>query len=834
MQSKVFTQQNTLEKLSGIVKRITFHSVETGWTVLKISPFDQPLLEKTVTVHQSKVFAGATMDFYGNWMHHPKFGDQFKATKAVELKPATANALEKYLGSGLIKGVGPVTAKAIVNHFGKDTIDVFDKQINRLMEVPNIAEKKLKMISLAWEEHKDIKDVMMFLQNYDISTLFATKIYKTYGKDAISIVSDNPYKLAQDIFGVGFFSSDNIAQKMGLGKESEQRIQAAIDYVLDSSREEGHCYLTKEQIIAQVNELLELQINKLTETILSTMEADDKVKVRVLPLNDGEETTKCYYAHSIYYDEDYIAKKVKELVKKRIAMDSARVNKWISLFCEKKKISLSVEQQASIVGIVQHGFSIFTGGPGVGKTTTTKVFVQLLLAMKKTVLLAAPTGRASQRMTEVIGMQAKTIHRLLEWQASQGGFKKNDKEPLKADFLIIDESSMLDVHLAAALLRAVSSTTQVLFIGDKDQLPAVGAGNVFNDLIASDAVPVFRLTKIFRQAQESYIIRAAHEINRGVVPQILSPMANKSAWEQKVDCLFLDSEEATQEQLHFIKRVKKMAEVVPKNKYYEKEQEQKEQINGEEYEFIIPDKFRHVDIEQLVEAKTHIEELKNVLKKIHPWSTLHFGMNASETIKRLYSQTIPKYVGKQAEIQILSPMTKGSLGTAALNKLIQETVNSARQGISQIQLGERLFRVGDRIIQRRNNYDLAVFNGDIGKIIEIDNEEMKITVQFPMGLETKSVTFEKEALSEIDLAYAITIHKSQGSEFEVVIIPITTQHFNMLFRNLIYTGLTRGKKLVVFVGSRKALSMAAKNNKTVVRQTALKQLLSSEKIQKTT
>lgn len=825
MQPNVFTQQNTIEKLSGIVKRITFHSVETGWTVLKINPFDQPLLEKTVTVHQSKVFAGATMDFYGNWTHHPKFGEQFKATKAVELKPASANALEKYLGSGLIKGVGPATAKAIVNHFGKDTLDVFDTQIKRLMEVPNIAEKKLEMISLAWEEHKDIKDVMMFLQDFDISTLFATKIYKTYGKDAISVVSENPYKLAEDIYGIGFFSADTIAIKMGLGEQSEQRIQASIDHVLDSSREEGHCYLTKEQIISQVNELLTFQISETTETILNNMEKEDKVKVRVLPLHEGEEPTKCYYAHSIYFDEDYIAKKIKELVKKKIPIDSPRTNKWISLFCEKKKIALSSEQQEAIVGIVQHGFAILTGGPGVGKTTTTNVLVQLLLAMKKTVLLAAPTGRASQRMTEVIGIQAKTIHRLLEWQASQGGFKKNEQDPLKTDFLIIDESSMLDVHLASALLRSVSPKTQVLLIGDRDQLPAVGAGNVFGDLIASNAVPVFHLTKIFRQAEASFIIRYAHDINKGITPQIISPMADKNAWEEKIDCLFLDSEEATQEQLHFIKRVKKMADTLPKSQSDEKEDEQNGKIDDEAHEFTIPDKFRHVDIEKLADTKTHIEELKEVVRKIHPWSTLHFGMNASETIKRLYSQTIPKYLGKQVEIQILSPMTKGSLGTVALNKLIQETVNPARQGISQIQLGDRTFRVGDRIIQRRNNYDLAVFNGDIGRITDINNEDMKISVQFPLGLETKEVTYEKEALSEIDFAYAITIHKSQGSEFQAIIIPITTQHFNMLFRNLIYTGLTRGKKLVVFVGSRKALAMAAKNNKTVVRQTALQQLL---------
>jgi exodeoxyribonuclease V alpha subunit len=834
----VFTQQNTLEKVSGIVKRITFHSIETGWTVLKISPFDQPLQEVAVTVHQSQVFAGATMDFYGNWTHHPKFGEQFKAIKAVELKPATANALQKYLGSGLIKGVGPVTAKAIVTHFGKETLAVFDTQIHRLTEVPGIAEKKLLMIATAWEEHKDIKDVMLFLQQYDISTLFATKIYKTYGKDAVRIVSDNPYKLAEDIYGIGFFSADKIAQKMGLGEQSDQRIQAAIDHVLENSREEGHCFLTQAQILANVNELLGMPLDQQTATILEKMEAEDKVKVRLLPLTtrqgntkpyengqEEEKLTPCYYAHSLYFDEDYIAKKVTHLVKKRQPIDIPRVIRWVGVFCEKKSISLSDEQQAAIAGIVQHGFSILTGGPGVGKTTTTKVLVRLLLAMKKSVLLAAPTGRAAQRMTEVIGMQAKTIHRLLEWQPALGGFKKNEQEPLNTDVLIIDESSMLDVHVAAALLRAVSPQTQVLFIGDPDQLPAVGAGNVFGDLIASNSVPVFHLTTVFRQAQESHIIRYAHEINTGVMPQIVSPLAEKNAWERKIDCLFLDSEEATQEQLHFITRIKKMADVSQKTHHTVKETAYQWDANTDATEFRIPDKFKHVDIATLLHTTTHIEELKEVLKKIHPYSTLHYGMNASETIERLYSHTIPNYLDKQTEIQILSPMTKGSLGTIALNKRIQEVMNPARPGVSQLHLGERIFRVGDRIIQKRNNYDLQVFNGDIGTITAINNTDMTMTVQFPLGSETKAVTFEKEALSEIELAYAITIHKSQGSEFAAVIMPITTQHFTMLFRNLIYTGLTRGKKLVVFVGSRKALALAVRNTQTMVRQTALRQLL---------
>jgi exodeoxyribonuclease V alpha subunit len=823
MKANVFTQEETLSKLSGIVKRITFHSPDTGWTILKITPFNQPGTETAVIVHQSKVFAGATMEFYGNWTTHPKFGNQFKAVKAVELKPASANALEKYLGSGLIKGVGPVTAKAIVNYFGKDTLEVFDKKIIRLKEIAGIAEKKLEMIAEAWEEHKDIKDVMIFLQDYDISTLFATKIFKTYGKDAISVVSNNPYKLAEDIYGIGFFSADAVALRMGLGEESDQRIQAAIDHVLNSSREEGHCYLSKEQILANVNELLSLEIDEKTATILDSMEKQEKIKVRELVVKDAHESTKCYYAPSIYFDEDFIAKKVKILTKKKIKFDNEKVTKWISTYCDTKKIALSDEQQQSIAGIITHGFSLLTGGPGCGKTTTTNVLVALLIAMKKEVSLAAPTGRAAQRMTEVIGMPAKTIHRLLEWQPAKGGFKKDEDEPLRTDFIIIDESSMLDVHLAAAVFRAIAPTTQVLFIGDPNQLPAVGAGNVFHDLIASENVPCFRLTKIFRQAQASFIIRYAHDINKGIIPKITSPMANNNAWKEKIDCLFIDSEEATQEQLHFVKKVKSLA--AENALQLDDKKQENDDLYTKEYSFVIPDKFQHVSIEELTQTTTHVEELKAMIKKVHPWSTLHFGMNATATIKRLYSKTIPQYYGKNVEIQILSPMTKGSLGTNNLNKLIQYTVNPQRNGVAQMQLGDRTFRVGDRIIQKRNNYDLQVFNGDIGKIIAIDNEEMQMRVEFPLGIEKRIVKYEKDALSEIDFAYAITIHKSQGSEFDVLIIPLATQHFNMLFRNLLYTGLTRGKKLVVFVGSRKALAMAVLNNKTIVRQTALQELL---------
>jgi exodeoxyribonuclease V alpha subunit len=833
--SQVFNTAN-LEKLSGIVARITFHSPETGWTILKVAPFDRPGDEVAVIVHQSKVFAGATMAFYGNWAQHPKFGEQFKAVKVEELKPASANALEKYLGSGLIKGVGPAFAKRIVKHFGKDTLEVFDTDIDRLMEVPGIAQKKLKTIVNAWEEHKDIKDVMLFLQSYDISTLFAVKIYKTYSKDAIKVVSENPYRLAKDIYGIGFFSADKVALSMGLSTDSEQRISAAIEHVLAASREEGHCYLTTAQIVKQVNELLENKLDDRVQPLLDTMEQAGDVKTRQLvpPQVTKSETptvdtavlkATCYYAPSIYYDEDYIAKKVKQLADNHTSVDTKRMDAWIAKYREKYGISLSDEQQQAVTSIAGCGLSILTGGPGCGKTTTTRVIVGLLNAMGKKVVLGAPTGRASQRMTEVIGLQAKTLHRLLEWQPAQGGFKKNEQEPLKADVLIIDECSMLDVHLAAAALRAVSLGTQVLFIGDADQLPPVGAGNVFKDIIASDTVPVFRLTKIFRQAQESSIIRFAHEINKGVTPKVESPFHIPSIWKQGMDCLFIDADEATQEQLKFIKRVKANPKDVFLGQDVEEVLSVDDALDTPEPSFIIPDKFRHVDIEQLIKTDTGAEELREVLKNVHPWSSLRYGLTATDMVRRLYSKTIPQYFGEGIEIQVLSPMTKGSLGTFSLNKLLQEELNPSGQGKAQLLIGERLFRVGDRVIQKRNNYDLEVFNGDIGTVIDAYSEDMKLVIAYKSNGETREVTYEKDTLNEIELAYAITIHKSQGSEFGAVIIPITTQHFNLLFRNLIYTGLTRAKKLAVFVGSRRALAMAVNNNKMLIRQTGLEELL---------
>ncbi|WP_114782337.1 SF1B family DNA helicase RecD2 [Botryobacter ruber] len=815
-----------LEKLSGIVKRVTFHSAESGYTVLKVNSFQRPHEETTVIVHQSKVFAGATMDFYGEWTNHPSYGLQFKATKVIERKPATANALEKYLGSGLIKGVGPVTAKRIVRHFGDKTLDVFETSLERLTEVEGIARLKLEMISKAWVEHQEIRNVMLFLQSHHISTLFAVKIYKTYGNDAIEIVKSNPYRLATDIYGIGFFSADKVALSLGLAQDSPQRIQAAIGHVLQHAREEGHCYLTQEQILQAVAELLSLPDVTAIEANLREMEKKEELKVRLLP-NEKGEAEKCFYAHSLYYDEQYIAAKVRELAKEQLRLNRDHLLQDLEVYCQLHQISLSEEQRQSVLQIATERLSILTGGPGCGKTTTTRALVGVLQLMAKKVMLAAPTGRAAQRMSEVIGLESKTIHRLLEWDPGKGGFKRNELEPLQTDVLIVDECSMLDVHLAAALLRAVPAGCQVVLIGDADQLPAVGAGNVLKDMIASGVVSCLKLTKVFRQARESLIISYAHQINRGEVPQIESPFHKPPVWQEKKDCLFIDSEEATADELRFISKVRKIAgeEASKAEEGYSMAAEPPAEYYSQGSSLSIPAKFSHVDVEALLQASSHTEELKEVLRRVHPWSSLHYGLSAVGMVEKLYEAVIPKYYGKGTEIQILSPMTKGSLGTSNLNKVIQEKINPPGAGKAQLAVGGRLLREGDRVIQKRNNYDLNVFNGDIGTVTGVDNEEMELLVSFKAGKEVKEVRYQKEHLLELDLAYAITIHKSQGSEFETVIIPIVTQHFGMLFRNLVYTGITRAKKLVVFVGTRKALAMAVNKQNTAIRQTALAHLL---------
>ncbi|MFT5697804.1 MAG: exodeoxyribonuclease V alpha subunit [Desulforhopalus sp.] len=814
------------EKIYGIVERVTYHNPENGWSVLRVSPFNSPSSLETVTVHQTKVFAGATMEFFGAWTHHPQFGQQFKAERAVEKKPATAAALEKYLGSGMIKGVGPKTARKIVHHFKENTLELFETDIGRLIEVEGIAKKKLLMIEEAWREHRAIREVMMFLQGHGISTLFAVRIYKKYGEEAIEKVVADPYRLAGDFYGIGFFSADKVALSIGLAEDSEQRIVAAIRHVLAASREEGHCFLTRDQILGGIEKLLNLELGERLQGLLDRMESENQLKLRLV--DSGGLLKQCYYSKTLYFDEACVATKLRELIASPDREILPGADKWLDNYCSGQEIRLSNEQMKAVKTAVATSFSVLTGGPGCGKTTTTLVIVRLLEFLGVHVVLAAPTGRAAQRMGEVIGREAKTLHRLLEWK--QGGFLRNEEQPLRADCLIVDECSMLDISLTASLLKAIPPHCQLLFIGDADQLPSVGAGNVLRDIIASGVASVSRLTEIFRQAKESKIIKYAHDINRGRTPQIESPFKKPDLWKKKEDCLFFDSDEATQEQLTFISRVKKLSGFDLEGREEMTASEEpllfgtaEPLVSSYEQSFVVPQKFQHVNLAEVARAETEINELKAVVKKIHPWSTLHFGFSAVQSVIRLYTEWIPKYYGADIEIQILSPMTRGSLGTGNLNRVIQHAVNPEQTGKAQVVIGERILRAGDRVIHRRNNYDLNVFNGDIGRIVTIDTVDLGCVVSF--SPDNREVVYKKDDMLELDLAYAITIHKSQGSEFEAVIIPLLTQHFKMLFRNLIYTGLTRARKLAVGIGTRRALAMAVRQEDSCKRQTALQQLL---------
>ncbi len=816
-------QSEIQEKIRGVVERITYHNDTSGWSVLKVAQFRGFGELVTVTVHQTRVFAGSTMEFSGTWMQHPRFGRQFKARFATELKPATAGALEKYLGSGLIKGVGPKTAKRIVKHFGDRTLTVFEEDIDQLTDVPGIAKKKVAMIKAAWLEHRVIREVMMFLQSHGISTLFAVRIYKQYGDHSIEQVQENPYRLAVDFYGIGFFTSDRVALSLGFAPDSDLRIRAAIRHILSASREMGHCYLSRQQISVQVEELLNLGLQEVIAGHLEVMQQEGQLRVRVLPDTKTAEPVLCYYAKSLYYEEEYVARRLAASVGRR-GIDSLKISAWMHRYTDCQGIALSSEQAAAVCSVVDQQCAIITGGPGCGKTTTTKVIVALLQSMNLSVLLTAPTGRAAQRMGEVIGLPAKTIHRLLEFQGS--GFKRCEENPLQADFLIIDETSMLDISLSASLLKAVAPETAVIFIGDADQLPSVGAGNVLRDLIESSCIPCYRLTTIFRQAQQSTIIRAAHQINHGEVPSLESPFKSPELWKAS-DCFFIDSAEATQQQLQFINRIKHhYAGVETREQLFAQtlyDPDLPEERGSSVYDFNIPEQFSHVAVGTLVTADSAASELLALAKKTHPWSSLYYGLTAVDVVRKLYQEWVPKYLGTSAEIQVLTPMIRGSLGAANLNTLLQQSVNPPGENKPELSVGERLFRTGDRVIHRRNNYELNVFNGDIGLITTIDNTNLTCEVSF--FPDSRRVEYNRDQITELDLAYAITVHKSQGSEFDVVIIPVLSQHFRMLFRNLIYTGLTRGKKLVVLVGSRQALAMAVRNRDTSKRQTALALLI---------
>ncbi|QLE45797.1 ATP-dependent RecD-like DNA helicase (plasmid) [Nostoc sp. C052] len=723
------------ETITGVVERLTFYSAESGYTVARLT---RPRSTELTTIVGSfaNIQPGQTLQLTGFWRDHPQFGPQFQVVNYKETKPATLTGIEKYLGSGLIKGVGPVTARRIVAHFGLETLDIIENQIDRLIEVQGIAKKRIKLIKNAWETQKAIKEVMVFLQGHGVSTTYAVKIYKQYKDEAIATVTNNPYQLAADIYGIGFLTADKIARNIGIAPDSEFRYRAGIIHCLSEAAEDGHCYLPQSELIESVIKLLTTESHQPTEEAVAIIIKDMALADELIRERDEEKRLLCYKP-TYFHTEQNLAQLIRQRLEKPVGTDIERVRDWIERFTASRKIQLSEQQRQAVETAAYSKIMILTGGPGVGKTFTTHTIVSLWKAMGKSIALAAPTGRAAQRLGEMTGLEAKTIHRLLEFDPRSRGFKRDSENPLPHTAIIADEASMLDLFLAYSLLKAVLAGALLLLVGDIDQLPSVGPGQILADLINSGRVPVVRLTQVFRQAQTSAIITAAHQINRGIYPTI-EPISDNPV----SDCIW------------------------------------------------------------------------------HGGG--HQPEHGVQAICELITDLIPRLGFNPAtDVQVLCPMTRGVIGTRNLNTVLQQLINPPSPNKVEINRGGNLLRDGDRIIQLTNDYNREVFNGDLGIIQNIDTVEQEVAVQYG----ERTVVYDYADLNEIALAWCVTIHKSQGSEYPVVILPIYMQHYMMLTRNLFYTGLTRAKKLAIVVGAKKAISLAVRSTDDQRRYTRLQQRL---------
>ena len=718
--------------LSGQIEKITFANEETGFTIARVKV---PGRHEPVTVVGTLMapMPGEILDMHGEWSNHPRFGIQFKVHDYKTRVPATVFGIRKYLGSGMIKGLGPVMAGRIVDKFGKKTLDVIDNQIQRLAEVAGIGEKRIAMITQAWAAQSEIRDVMLFLQGHGVSSGYAAKIFKQYGNQSIAVVKQNPYRLATEIFGIGFLTADQIAGKLGFENDSKLRVEAGILYVLNQLSDEGHVYFPYQPLISKSCGILGVDREPVVQA-LGHLALDQKIVIEDIneTLDVFKENHKAVYLARFHLCETGIARRLKALVAGTKSLRDIDTNKAIDWVQGQLSITLAENQIKAIVWAVKNKVMVITGGPGTGKTTIINAVLKIFVRLKAAIMLAAPTGRAAKRMTEATGFAAKTIHRLLEYSLQKGGFQRNEDKPLDCDVLVIDESSMIDTLLMYHLLKAVPTFATLILVGDINQLPSVGAGNVLADIIASSAVPVATLDKIFRQAQTSQIVVNAHRINQGRAPSVNAGQAAD-----------------------------------PRNDFYFIDQEDPDQV---------------LDI--------IVELCKNRIPQ-------RFGFDPVD------------------DIQVLTPMHRGSVGAGNLNQQLQTALNPGEGGVTR---GERTYRINDKVMQIRNNYDKEVFNGDIGRIRAIAWESREVTVT----IDGRDIAYDFGDLDEIVPAYAISVHKSQGSEYPVVIIPIVTQHYILLQRNLIYTAVTRGKKLVVIVGSRKAMAIGVNNNKTRQRYTRLK------------
>ncbi|HBH87027.1 MAG TPA: ATP-dependent RecD-like DNA helicase [Syntrophaceae bacterium] len=720
--------KNQLVDLQGLIERITFTSEETGYTVAQVKVYGRMDLV-TVTGSMVNPLPGEVIKMKGEWNNHPKYGRQFKVVFCQTTTPATVHGIEKYLRSGLIKGIGPVMAKRIVRKFKEETLNIIENETAMLSDVEGIGTKRIGMIKKAWEEQKEIRAVMIFLQSHGVSSGYAAKIFKQYGNDAITIVQDNPYRLATDIFGIGFLTADRIAEKLGFAKDSALRAECGILHVLHEMADEGHVYYPYEPLIAKCKEILDID-REIIVNAIGTIAAGNKIVIEDITTDTDDlvENNKAVYLAGYHVAEKNIASRLQALIHAPQSVrkiDPEKAVRWVQ---EELSITLAEKQVEAVKCAGKSKVMVITGGPGTGKTTIINAVIKIFAAIKASIMLAAPTGRAAKRMTESTGYEAKTIHRLLEFSMQKGGFKKNEESPLDCQLVIVDEASMLDTLLMYHLLKAVPVTATFILVGDVNQLPSVGAGNVLKDIISSGVVPVVELHEIFRQAKESSIIVNAHRINKGEFPN-LQPS-------QKLDDFYF--------------------------------------------------------IEQ--------EDPAKVL----------------ELIIHCVKERIPKRFGFDPidDIQVLSPMHKGTVGAGNLNVELQRALNNREDGITR---GGRNYRIHDKVMQIRNNYDKEVYNGDIGRITNIDEEAQEVTIK----IDDREVPYDYSDLDELVHAYAVSVHKSQGSEYAAVVIPIMTQHYMLLQRNLLYTGVTRGKKLVVIIGTKKALAIAVKNNKPQKRYTLL-------------
>lgn len=742
-------------KIRCVVERITYQSPETGYSVLKCAVKNYNDL---ITVVGNLVDAnvGSVLLIDGNWKVDAKYGRQFLAERWEETMPATVFGIEKYLGSGLIKGVGPKFAKKIVQQFGTDTLEIIETDVQRLLEVPGIGKKRVDKIAKSWERQKEIKNVMLFLQDHGMSTAFAAKIYRQYGNESIPKVKENPFRLADDIWGIGFKTADSIAMKLGIGKEAFIRLRSGIMYTLSELADEGHVYAERDQLIRKASALLEAEDTSIIMTMDQMLKDEELICEKIIvpqfapdeiiPKDAAKEIEKeCIYLPPFYFAEVGVANKLKKL-----AVEPAADRLWVSLMKARQdtgnpELSVDVDKIQNTVNMRYDEVQVeairraatakvlvLTGGPGTGKTTTTQGIIAAYRAFGLNILLAAPTGRAAKRMTEATGLEAKTIHRLLEFKPPEG-YQKNEETPLEGDVLIVDECSMIDIVLMNALMKAIPPHMRLILVGDIDQLPSVGAGNVLRDVIDSEVFPVVRLTRIFRQAQTSRIIMNAHKINAGQMPDISNG--------KNTDFFFMIQEDPE-------------------------------------------------------------EAVRKIVGLVHKKLPEYYRIPASQ-------------------IQVLTPMQRGVVGATNLNMALQEALNPQGEGLRRSGF---VYRPNDKVMQIKNNYDKEVFNGDIGIIQSVDMQDRTLLVNF----DGRSIEYDATELDELVHAYATTIHKAQGSEYPIVVMPVLMNHYVMLQRNLIYTGITRARKILVMIGTKKALSYSVRNVTVTKRNTLLKERLDGE------